>query len=92
MEAAFSIPAVTEWKSGLGVEQPEITKELGMLQRPLEKTVHKVGGAGSRSEGPRLRVWEAVIHFRALEGVLPQTPGAGSVAGLPWQPGKQTPS
>lgn len=66
-EEVFSILVVTEWKSGLEVKQPEITKGLGMLQRLLEKTLHKVRKGWPLIRAKGLGVWEMVIHFRGLQ-------------------------
>lgn len=68
MEEAFSILVVTEWKSGLEVKQPEITKGLGMLQRLLEKILCKMRGGWPFTRAKGLGVWEMLIHFRELEG------------------------
>ena len=38
MEEAFSILVVAEWKSVLEAQQPEITEELGTLQRLLARS------------------------------------------------------
>lgn len=67
MEEAFSILVVTEWKSGLEVKQPEITKGLGMLHRLLEKILHKVRKEWPLKRAKGLGVWEMVIHFRGLQ-------------------------
>ena len=53
MGKAFTTPVVTEWNSVLEIKQPEITQELGLLQRLLEKTLPPMRRAAGHREESR---------------------------------------
>lgn len=51
MEGAVSIPVVTEWKSGLEVKQPEITKDWACCRSSWRQHSTKRGVATQRPKG-----------------------------------------
>lgn len=82
---AVTTPVVTQWKSVLEVKQPEITRELGLLQRLLEKTLPKVGRAAGHQESRALGHRGVSPTGSGLRGQVP----LARAAGLSWGQGEQ---